>query len=151
MQFSCLLMEFMPSQRTNKLCTHVHHRDCSTAAAIFAKGTYFMDMPHKMQTRTQTYNRQTKCSSKAGYKAQKRSFCTMESPFNVYQHNVSLPFKINFCTSGLITYAKFPPVTASPPPFLGQIHCPNTSIKWMFKCKCIRHLQWRKMSWKAAS
>jgi hypothetical protein len=25
---------------------HVHHHDCSTAVAIFANGTYFVDTPH---------------------------------------------------------------------------------------------------------
>jgi hypothetical protein len=35
----------MPSKRTNKLSTHAHHSDRSIAAAIFANGTYFVDMP----------------------------------------------------------------------------------------------------------
>jgi hypothetical protein len=35
----------VPSQRTNKFCAHGHYRDRSAAEAIFAKGTYFVDMP----------------------------------------------------------------------------------------------------------
>jgi hypothetical protein len=42
----CLQMASVPSQRTNKLCTHAHHHDGSAAMAIFANGTYFVDMPH---------------------------------------------------------------------------------------------------------
>jgi cytochrome c oxidase subunit IV len=34
----------MPSKTTNKLCAHAHHSDHSVAAAIFANGTYFVDM-----------------------------------------------------------------------------------------------------------
>jgi hypothetical protein len=44
-RFSCLQMVFLPSQRTNKICMHAHHRDRSAAAAIFANGTYFVDTP----------------------------------------------------------------------------------------------------------
>jgi hypothetical protein len=35
----------VPSKRTTKLCTHAHHSDCSVAAAVFANGNYFVDMP----------------------------------------------------------------------------------------------------------
>jgi hypothetical protein len=45
--FDCLQMASVPSQRTNKLCTHVHHRDHRTAVAIFANGTYFLDTSRK--------------------------------------------------------------------------------------------------------
>jgi hypothetical protein len=38
-------MASVPSKRTNKFCTHGHHSDRSVAAAIFANGTYFVDMP----------------------------------------------------------------------------------------------------------
>lgn len=41
MWFDCLQMALVPSQWTNKLCTHDH----SAAAAIFAKRTYFVDTP----------------------------------------------------------------------------------------------------------
>jgi hypothetical protein len=40
-----LKLASVPSQRTNKLCTHTHHCDHSTVAAVFANGTYFMDTP----------------------------------------------------------------------------------------------------------
>jgi hypothetical protein len=45
MQFDCLQMAPVSSQRTNKLCMHVHHHDRSIAVAIFANGTYFVDTP----------------------------------------------------------------------------------------------------------
>jgi hypothetical protein len=48
MRFDCLQMESMPSQKTNKLCTHVHHHDHRATVAIFAKGTYFVDTPRIM-------------------------------------------------------------------------------------------------------
>jgi hypothetical protein len=47
MQFDCLQMAFVPSQRTNKLCTHVQHREGIAAVAIFANRTYFVYMPHR--------------------------------------------------------------------------------------------------------
>lgn len=36
----------MPRHRINKLGTRACHRDRSTAAAMFANGTYFLDNPH---------------------------------------------------------------------------------------------------------
>jgi hypothetical protein len=60
MLFNCLQMASLPSQRTNKLCTRAHHSDHSIAAAIFANGTYFVDMP-----RTSALRHQTKCSISA--------------------------------------------------------------------------------------
>jgi ethanolamine utilization cobalamin adenosyltransferase len=42
-------MVSMPPQKINKLCTHVHHRDRSAAATIFANGTYFVDTPCILQ------------------------------------------------------------------------------------------------------
>jgi hypothetical protein len=44
-RFDCLQMVSVPSKRTNKLSMHAHHSDRSAAAAIFANGTYFVDMP----------------------------------------------------------------------------------------------------------
>jgi hypothetical protein len=44
--FECLQTASMPCHRINKLGTHVHHRDRSAAAAIFANGTYFLDTLH---------------------------------------------------------------------------------------------------------
>jgi hypothetical protein len=44
-QFDCLQMTSVPSDKTNKLCTHVRHCDRSAAVAIFTNGTYFMDTP----------------------------------------------------------------------------------------------------------
>jgi hypothetical protein len=41
----CLQIASVPSQRTNKLCTHAHCCDHSIAVALFANGTYFVDMP----------------------------------------------------------------------------------------------------------
>jgi hypothetical protein len=38
---------FVPSKMTTKLCTHAHYIDRSFGAAIFASGTYFVDMPRK--------------------------------------------------------------------------------------------------------
>jgi hypothetical protein len=48
MLFSCLQIESVPSKKTNKLYTHVHHSDRSIAAAIFANGTYFVDTPRNI-------------------------------------------------------------------------------------------------------
>jgi hypothetical protein len=45
--FECLQIAPVPCHRINKLGTHAHHRDRSAAAAIFAKGTYFLDNPRK--------------------------------------------------------------------------------------------------------
>jgi hypothetical protein len=47
MLFDCPQMASVPSQWTNKLCMRAHHRDRSAAAAIFANGTYFVDMPRR--------------------------------------------------------------------------------------------------------
>jgi hypothetical protein len=43
-------MVSMPSQRNNKLCTNVHHCDLSTAVALFANWTCFVDMPCALST-----------------------------------------------------------------------------------------------------
>jgi hypothetical protein len=39
-------MASIPSQRTNKLCTHERYHDRSAAVALLGNGTYFVDMPH---------------------------------------------------------------------------------------------------------
>jgi len=41
----CLQILSVPCHRNNKLGTHAHDRDRSTAEAIFANGTYFLDDP----------------------------------------------------------------------------------------------------------
>jgi hypothetical protein len=40
----------VPCHRINKLGTHAHHRDRSTAGAIFTNGTYFLDNPRTLKT-----------------------------------------------------------------------------------------------------
>jgi hypothetical protein len=48
-RFDCLQIAYVPSQMTNKLCTHAHRRDRSAVSAIFADGTYFVDTPRMKQ------------------------------------------------------------------------------------------------------
>jgi hypothetical protein len=57
--FDCLQIASVSSKRTNKLCTHVHHSDCSTAVAIFANGTYSVDMPYNSKAYYHVHNSQS--------------------------------------------------------------------------------------------
>jgi hypothetical protein len=42
-------MVSVPSKRTSKLCTNVHHHDHGAAMTIFANGSYFVDTPYILQ------------------------------------------------------------------------------------------------------